>query len=129
MSSGLELVLSGTDASWAARRAIAANGPSLSRTSRDDLELLVTELVTNAVRHGGATSDRPLRLKLRRRAGRIRVEVLDPGSEFVFSRPANGDSQGGWGLVLVDRIATRWGVRPLPSGKCVWFELPVEAVL
>jgi anti-sigma regulatory factor (Ser/Thr protein kinase) len=129
MSSGLELLLSGTDASSAARQAIAANSPSLSGALRDDLELLVTELVTNAVRHGGATSDRPLRLKLRRRAGRIRVEVLDPGSEFVSSRPTNGDSKGGWGLVLVDRIAARWGVCPLPSGKCVWFELPVEAVL
>jgi signal transduction histidine kinase len=129
MSSGLELLLSGTDASSAARQAIAANSPSLSGALRDDLELLVTELVTNAVRHGGATSDRPLRLNLRRRAGRIRVEVLDPGSGFVSSRAATSDSAGGWGLVLVDRIAARWGVSPLPSGTCVWFELPVEAAL
>ena len=127
MSGGFELLLSGADASSAARRAIAASNPSLSPTLRDDLALLVTELVTNAVRHGGAASDRPLRVELRREGGRIRVEVVDPGSEFEPSQPGAGDSDGGWGLFLVDRLSERWGVHPVPSGKCVWFELPAGA--
>lgn len=38
------------------------------------------------------------------------------------ARP-KGDSSGGWGLVLVDRIAERWGVCPAPAGTCVWFEV------
>jgi anti-sigma regulatory factor (Ser/Thr protein kinase) len=128
MSGGFELLLSGADASSAARRAIDANNPSLPPALRDDLALLVTELVTNAVRHGGAASDRPLRVELRRRPGWIRVEVVDPGSEFESAAVA-GHSDGGWGLFLVDRISERWGVRPVPSGKCVWFELPVGATV
>jgi anti-sigma regulatory factor (Ser/Thr protein kinase) len=127
MSGGFDLLLSGADASSAARRAIDASNPSLPQTLRDDLALLVTGLVTNAVRHGGAASDRPLRVELRRRPGWVRVEVVDPGSEFESSAPVAGDSDGGWGLFLVDRISARWGVRPVPSGKCVWFELPVGA--
>ena len=126
VSTGSELLLSGgADDCSAVRRAIGADYPGLPPALRDDVALLVTELVTNGVRHGGATSDRPLRVKFRLRPGQIRVEVVDSGPEFELSRPAHGDSHGGWGLFLVDRISARWGVRPVPSGNCVWFELPV----
>ena len=95
---------------------------------QDDVALLVTELVTNAVRHGGAAPDRPLRVGLARHDGRIRVEVVGEGNHFEApSRPVDGDSSGGWGLVLVDRIAERWGVCPASAGTCVWFEVPAGA--
>jgi anti-sigma regulatory factor (Ser/Thr protein kinase) len=104
---------------------IAANEATLPPSVRDDVSLLVTELVTNAVRHGGAASDRPLQVGFRRHADRIRVEVVDPGTAFEPpSPPRRGDSSGGWGLFLVDQIAERWGVRPTLAGTCVWFELP-----
>jgi anti-sigma regulatory factor (Ser/Thr protein kinase) len=125
MSAGFEVLLSGgVDAPGAARRAIAENDSTLSASEQDDLSLLVTELVTNAVRHGGAATDRPLQIDFRRRAGRIRVEVVDPGTDFEPATPKSGDSSGGWGLFLVDQIAERWGVCPAPAGTCVWFELP-----
>jgi anti-sigma regulatory factor (Ser/Thr protein kinase) len=123
---GFELVLrGGVDAGGEARRAIALNEPALSKRVREDVQLLVSELVTNAVRHGGATPDRPLQFDFRRRNGTIRVEVVDSGTDFEApSQPANGDANGGWGLFLVDRIAARWGVDRTPRGTCVWFELP-----
>jgi len=129
MSAAFEVVLeSGVDAAGAARRAIAANDPALPPAVQDDVSLLVTELVTNAVLHGGAGMDRPLQLDFWRDHARIRVEVVDPGTNFEApSQPMNGDSSGGWGLFLVDRIADSWGVCPAADGTCVWFELPATA--
>ena len=127
MSSGFQVALrGGVEAPGLARRAIAANEPTLPASVRDDVSLLVTELVTNAMRHGGAAPDRPLHVEFRRQADRVRVEVVDPGTDFEPpARPTGGDASGGWGLFLVDQIAARWGVRPALGGTCVWFELPV----
>jgi anti-sigma regulatory factor (Ser/Thr protein kinase) len=129
MSTGFGVVLSGgVDAPWVARRAIAEHDPTLAPPLRDDLSLLVTELVSNAVLHGGAAGDRPVQVEFRREADRIRVEVIDPGTDF--DRPPtslNGNASGGWGLFLVDQIAERWGVSPAPAGTCVWFEVPANA--
>jgi anti-sigma regulatory factor (Ser/Thr protein kinase) len=108
-----------------ARRAIAANVPTLPPSAQDDVSLLVTELVTNAVRHGGAATDRPLQVEFRRQADRIRVEVVDPGTGFEPpAPPSSGRPSGGCGLFLVDQVAERWGVCPAPAGSRVWFELP-----
>jgi anti-sigma regulatory factor (Ser/Thr protein kinase) len=126
MSAGFGVVLSGgVDAPWVARRAIAEHAPTLPPTLQDELSLLVTELVSNAVLHGGAADDRAVQVEFRRDTDRIRVEVLAPGTAFEPpATPTNGDSSGGWGLFLVDQIAERWGVSAAASGTCVWFELP-----
>jgi anti-sigma regulatory factor (Ser/Thr protein kinase) len=126
MSSAFEVVLcSGVEAPWDARRAIAANASTLPPSVQDDVSLLVTELVTNAVLHGGAAPHRPIQLELTTRADRIRVEVVDPGTHWEAPpEPRKGDSSGGWGLYMVDRIAERWGVSPASNGTSVWFELP-----
>jgi anti-sigma regulatory factor (Ser/Thr protein kinase) len=125
MSASFEMAVQGDlEAARVARDAIAASDPTLAPLVREDLSLLVTELVTNAVLHGGAATDRPLQVELRRQNGRIRVEVIDPGTGFEQpSPPTNGDWSSGWGLFLVDRIAASWGVSPAPAGTCVWFEL------
>jgi anti-sigma regulatory factor (Ser/Thr protein kinase) len=113
------------EAAGVARRAIVESEPTLPPSLRDDLSLLVTELVTNAVLHGGAADDRPVQVEFRRQGDRIRVEVIDPGTVFeLAAAPMSGDASGGWGLFLVDQIAERWGVHPASSGTCVWFELP-----
>jgi anti-sigma regulatory factor (Ser/Thr protein kinase) len=71
--------------------------------------------------------DQSLRLELRRGPRRIRVEVVDPGGHFARDRPRSSTADpGGWGLVLVERIAARWGVRRGASGTRVWFELEFE---
>ncbi len=91
---------------------------------RNDLLLLVTELVTNAVRHGNGGSEGTVDLGMRIAAGRIRVDVAHPGSGFTheIAAPSRGEA-GGWGLYLVDRIADDWGIEGSNGSTSVWFVL------
>jgi len=110
-----------------ARRALIAGDGELPAAIRGDVLLLLTELVTNAVRHGGVGPDQSMRVELRQWPRRVRVEVVDPGTQFTKVRPSvRADESGGWGLLLVDRIADRWGVGRSVSGTCVWFEIEFE---
>jgi serine/threonine-protein kinase RsbW len=117
--------LTGTpEAGWAARRALLARNGALPRAVRDDVLLLLTELVTNAVRHADAGPGRLVRVELRQRRGAVRVAVCDEGPGFApEARCSRPDETGGWGLMLVDRIADRWAVTRTASGTCVWFEI------
>ncbi len=88
---------------------------------QDSLALVVSELVTNAVTHGRG----PWRLRLVRRTGYLRVEVLDHGEHPPTIRDADEDSEHGRGLFLIDALTTAWGVEPeTEGGKTVWAELP-----
>ena len=118
------LLEEGTAVGLAARRAVLAGDGVLPDSVREDVLLLVTELVNNAVRHARAGPGRPMRVEVRRRSQLVRVAVVDGGSGFTHE-PAlcPGDESGGWGLFLVDRIADRWGVRSTSSGTRVWFEI------
>ena len=93
----------------------------------ENLELLVTELVTNSVRHAGVAPDGWVELELRADDDGVRVEVIDPGRGFDPASVSGGPSVrgSGWGLVLVERIARRWGVHHDALTR-VWFELPWE---
>jgi anti-sigma regulatory factor (Ser/Thr protein kinase) len=88
----------------------------------DAVELLVSELVGNAVRHTGA---RTFGLRMLRRRGWIRVEVRDPSRALPCLLPVRDLDISGRGLFLIDKIADRWGVDLLPHGKSTWFELRV----
>jgi anti-sigma regulatory factor (Ser/Thr protein kinase) len=117
----------GLDAAAAARRAIVAGNGRLPDTVRKDVLLLVTELVSNAVRHAGAGPERPLRVELLHRPGWVAVAVADHGSGRTWHpTPSPGDESGGWGLFLVDRIADRWGVECTSSRNYVWFEIAYD---
>jgi len=126
---GLELP-GGIEAGPAARRAVMENMDGLSDAVQADILLLVTELVTNAVRHGGARPGAPVRLECRRAGDRLRFLVTDPGTSLLSNGGppvrvvggTNGDSSG-WGLFFVERVAERWGVLAAPVGTCVWFEV------
>jgi anti-sigma regulatory factor (Ser/Thr protein kinase) len=108
----------------AARRALLADWGTLPTSVRDDVLLLVTELVNNAVRHANAGADRPLRVEVRHRPPTLRVAVFDEGTGFTSDGPrSEGNKSGGWGLFLVDQIADRWGITPTGSGTCVWLEI------
>jgi anti-sigma regulatory factor (Ser/Thr protein kinase) len=87
------------------------------RTS-GDLMLLVSELVTNAVRH--ARSDR-FEVRLDVRPDRLRLEVHDEGGGFVPEIAPAEDGTGGYGLFIVDRLADRWGVER-DAGGVIWLE-------
>jgi anti-sigma regulatory factor (Ser/Thr protein kinase) len=87
----------------------------------DDLRLLLSELVTNSVQHGGG--DQVTVLIDPNPGGTVRCEVVDDGSGFV-PRGRAGRDVGGWGLDLVEQLADRWGVRE--GSTHVWFELSAD---
>jgi anti-sigma regulatory factor (Ser/Thr protein kinase) len=88
-----------------------------------DVELLVSELATNSVRHAGMGDDRELSLEGDVTDERVRVRVRDDGPGFERRRPApSPDRRGGYGLVLLDRLSDRWGLQR-NGGFCVWFEI------
>jgi anti-sigma regulatory factor (Ser/Thr protein kinase) len=92
----------------------------------DDVRLLISELVTNAIRHGGLSREDWIELEVEVSPATVHVEVVDPGVGFRPQAPSprTPDSPGssGWGLVFLDRIASRWGVNNR-NGTCVWFEM------
>ena len=82
--------------------------------------LLASELVSNAVRHARAES---VELCFGVASGHVRVEVADNGNGLGRrQRPPDPNRAGGWGLYIVERLASRWGVIET-SGARVWFEI------
>jgi serine phosphatase RsbU (regulator of sigma subunit) len=75
----------------------------------------------------GAEPAKEFALRLRRGASSVWVEVFDPDLRLPRIRTAGETDEGGRGLYLVEQLATRWGSRPTPEGKAVWFELPRTA--
>jgi len=71
-----------------------------------------------------APSAREFALRLRRGTTSVWVEVFDPDLRLPRIRTAGETDEGGRGLYLVEQLATRWGSRPTPEGKAVWFEMP-----
>jgi len=124
----LRLRLSGgSDAPSRARRALTGLNGSLAGLEHR-VPLLVSELITNSVEHAGAGPEDSIELELTSSEKKIRVEVRDPGP---WTEPPTARSEpGGFGLLLVEQLADRWGVGRGPR-KCVWFEIdrhpPVSA--
>jgi anti-sigma regulatory factor (Ser/Thr protein kinase) len=123
------LLLATPEAVPAARRALGELG-DVDASLRNVLELLTSELVTNAVRHGASDPHESILVSARRVDDSVRVEVCDEGLT-AFDADSGGTDlmePGGHGLVLVDALASRWGVeRGQP--QCVWFEAEPEAAL
>ena len=108
----------GPSAAGRARRELAALEADLEGPVLESVRLLVTELVTNAVRHAGAPA---VELAVVVGSRRVRVEVANAGGAFG-ARPRE-DRDSGWGLFLIDRLSDDWGVADEPGRQCVWFEL------
>ena len=91
-----------------------------------DAQLLVSEIVTNSVKHSG--SDEPIRLRAWARPSGLRVEISDGGFGFEAGpRTAAGDHEGGRGLLILEAVADRWGVSRDARAR-VWFELTPRPV-
>ncbi|MDQ0598188.1 serine phosphatase RsbU (regulator of sigma subunit) [Streptomyces canus] len=84
----------------------------------DSAELLVSEIVTNAVRY----ASRPITVRLLR-THVLRCEVTDDEPRLPVLGQARATDEGGRGLYLVNRVARHWGASRLSTGKIVWFEL------
>jgi signal transduction histidine kinase len=81
--------------------------------------LLLTELVSNAVRFAGGD----LLVRAGVHSDLLLVEVSDASERMPVAPPQVPDAESGRGILLIERLADRWGAEPLPTGKRVWFEL------
>jgi anti-sigma regulatory factor (Ser/Thr protein kinase) len=114
------------EAAAVARHALDGLDDDLNGRMRD-VRLLVSELVTNAVRHANLADGDVIVLVIDLAAEGLRVEVHDPGGGFVPSAPSPDPARpSGWGLYLVAELADRWGVDSDES-TLVWFELDRRA--
>lgn len=123
-----------TEAVGLAYRRLGSLGEFVEAEALEDLRLLISELVTNSLRHAGLGEEDWVQLEVEVSDGAIRAEVSNPGEGFEAGLDAGPveqelDSPGrdsGWGLYLVDRISTRWGIAedtPEKGSTGVWFVL------
>ncbi|MFF8810690.1 ATP-binding protein [Streptomyces pactum] len=93
----------------------------VDQETRENAELVVSELFTNAVRH---TTSEQVRCEVRLTGSRLRLEVADQGCARTVprARRPGADQEGGRGLMLVEALATAWGVQPHDGdpGRTVW---------
>jgi anti-sigma regulatory factor (Ser/Thr protein kinase) len=107
-----------------ARDALEELAEAVDDAKLADLRLMVSELITNSVRHAGLSSADRISLRVRAEPRWIRIELQDRGRGFV--RPASPTSlyqETGWGLFLVEQLSNRWGVETDPRGTTVWVEV------
>ncbi|HVE62617.1 MAG TPA: ATP-binding protein [Mycobacteriales bacterium] len=88
----------------------------------DELTLLVSELVTNAILHAASA----VRLALIAEQDAVRLEVHDDLATRPAARPVSEGTAGGRGLHIVEAVTSKWGVRRHGAGKCIWAEVPVR---
>jgi serine/threonine-protein kinase RsbW len=111
------------EAAAEARHALGDIADVLPGGRARDVRLLVSELVTNAVRHANLDDGDLILLVIELAADQLRVEVHDSGGGFVPTSPSPDPTRpSGWGLYLVAELADRWGVES-DERTLVWFEL------
>jgi anti-sigma regulatory factor (Ser/Thr protein kinase) len=107
-----------------AREALDGLAVAVGPERLEDLRLVVSELVTNSVRHAGLGAEQQIDLRVDSTDDRIRVEIHDAGPGFeVPPAPGSLYQESGWGLYLVSRIADRWGIATDSTGTTVWLEI------
>jgi anti-sigma regulatory factor (Ser/Thr protein kinase) len=92
-----------------------------------DILIMVSELVTNSVRHAKLAPPDRVHLLVERLDDRVRVSVADAGPGFGTPPGPTEEGLSGWGLDLVDRLAARWGHERAPGRNTVWFETRARA--
>ena len=109
----------------AARRAVAATVELWGlAVLRADAELVVSELISNAMMHAPGPSAYELRIE--HNPPKMRLAVTDASVAEPAIRPRDGGRPGGQGLRIVAAIASAWGFQPAAAGKQVWAELDVQ---
>jgi anti-sigma regulatory factor (Ser/Thr protein kinase) len=109
-----------------ARRALV--GLALPKVTRENLALLVSELVTNSVRHAGLSAGAPIGVQVNNGSGNVRLAVHDDGPGFPFPshQPDAPLAADGRGLVIVASLSEEWGVDSNADGCTVWCQIAVE---
>ena len=119
----LHVRIAGTvEAAARARSELGRLRADLDAPMLESMRLLITELITNAVRHAQAPA---VEMTVTVSERDVHVEIANPGGDFEAAPSGPEDSDSGWGLFLVDRLSERWGVAQ-DSGSVyqrVWFEL------
>ena len=116
----------GVESPGRARRLLAEHvGRRVPQRVLSQLELLVTELVTNAIVHGGGATERdPVNLYVHARDGCVRVQVSDRGDGFDPTAPRRTPGpDGGWGLLMVGQLSDAWGADHRDGRATVWFRM------
>jgi anti-sigma regulatory factor (Ser/Thr protein kinase) len=116
----------GLEAPAQARRAVS--GLPLSEPVRDQLALLVSELVTNSLRHAGLAAGDPIELEVSSENGHVWVSVRDDGPGFSPpAQVADPGPNGGFGLAILTSVAREWGVDSGAEGCTVWCAVDAAA--
>ncbi|MGW0885347.1 ATP-binding protein [Streptomyces sp. NPDC002671] len=109
-----------------ARRKVVAlarnSGSPLQDETLEVVELLASEVITNAVLHSAGPCD----VVVTRTAEQLRVEVTDADPTLPSAVAAGTNDENGRGLLLVDALADAWGMQPESEGKTTWFEIRLE---
>jgi anti-sigma regulatory factor (Ser/Thr protein kinase) len=122
----LEIVVaSGIDAPATARAAVVAwLSPQITERVIEDVQLLVSELVTNSVRHARLAAGAAIAVSVEVFDAFVRVEVEDPGDVAIGTVAPDREHGGGFGLYLVENLAQRWGSRHEGTTR-VWADLAI----
>ena len=121
------VVRSGPEAPQRVRRRLRERlDEVLDSTTERDLELLISEVVTNAVRYGTADRRSDIKVQVKLDSDTITAHIEDSGPVFspaTRPTPRFERGAGGFGLFLLDKLSTRWGVERGETGFHVWFRL------
>jgi anti-sigma regulatory factor (Ser/Thr protein kinase) len=125
---GIALTLAAThDAPAVARRTVTPALQHWDAARRDAALLVISELVTNAVRHGSSSPSDRIRVQVRRNDRGTRIEVTDVGARGGSVAPRDertpDDPRSGWGLPIVAELSDSWGVAHIGARTRVWCEL------
>ena len=114
----------GRRAAGMARRSVLSVEADLPHSVRHRLALLLSELVTNAIQHGGAGPHETVQVRVASSLEKVRVEVFDPGGANGAVPRDRIEEGGGYGLLLVDRLSNGWGREAVDGGgSLAWFEI------
>ena len=113
-------------AARAARQSLRLLESYIPDATIEDVTLLVTELVSNSVKHASLMHEQEIQVDAGPTERGIRVEVTNPGGAQLSNRLPEKAQESGWGLLLVTKIASRWGI--VTNGRTlIWFEIDLGA--